>query len=136
VGDLQTKGRKLSVFVIEENGHNIDRIVAALAAGKSSVQHVHYFIFDSTLLDEAGIEIEQSDGITKDRHVNVHWHWDLLNLTGLKLVEFTRLLWNHGKMELVADKRVLELLRIAVDEEHIDRAQLDKNIVNKLHPAS
>ncbi len=81
--DLRTKENRLSVYLVEQDKSNVERIVRAIASGKQKIEHQSYIVFDSKVLEKAGIEMEENAGDTKDAGIN-HLHRDLV-LTGKKL---------------------------------------------------
>jgi hypothetical protein len=90
VGELQTKENKLSVWEVEQDRSNLQRIVAALATCPDKVDAAGYILFNSVDLGSSEIQISMTPGGSPDRGVN-HCHRDLL-LSGRKLVALTALL--------------------------------------------
>ena len=101
LGDLRTSHNKLSVFEVEDRS-NVDRILAALAAGGMKLSSKGFVLFDSELLAEIGIEIEASLGQTDDEKIN-SWHKDLINLSGHKLVKLARAILTTGESGTVLE---------------------------------
>jgi hypothetical protein len=55
LGDLSTTQSKLSVFQVDDDLGNIERIARALAVGGQNIDHVGYVLFDTSLLERASI---------------------------------------------------------------------------------
>jgi hypothetical protein len=89
VTDLRTTNNNLSVFQIENEGTNVDRIITALAATRQHLQPSFFLVFDSTLLDRLKIEVEKTRGGTPDDFVN-DFHRNLKVLSGMKLIELAK----------------------------------------------
>ena len=84
--DLRTFSNALSVWMIEENRGNLNRIIAALAAGRETVDKLDYALIERQRLDELGIRLVQVNGVSCDDQENLRWHQDLQGLSGVKLV--------------------------------------------------
>ena len=83
---LRTKGNQLSVWLIDDNRSNLNRIVAALAAGRDTLDKIDYALIDRQVLDSLDIRVSKVDGLSLDAGANQHWHYDLTNLSGKQLV--------------------------------------------------
>lgn len=111
LGDLHTRDNRLSVFIVNaQNDSEIERVVAACAANRETLQNVDYALLDAARLAEADVGIESTRGETPDDQVN-DCHRDLVSLTGLKLVGLARLILAHGSMDRVLWKQVAALIR-------------------------
>lgn len=108
VCDLQTKQNLLSVFEVEQDRSNIERIVRAVAIGKQVIADTGYVVLDSDLLPAAGIEVRDSAGGTLDKEANA-WHRDLV-VSGNKLVALTKAILRNGESGIVLKVRLRELV--------------------------
>lgn len=126
LGDLNTTQNKLSVFQVDENRSNVERIARALAIGGQRLDNVGYVLFDASLLEKASIELDPTDGATVDSVVN-KCHADLINLTGNKLVTLTRLILLEGESDTILRKRIIELV-----EEGLGSKELPEKVREKL----
>ncbi|MHB1674848.1 MAG: hypothetical protein ACYCSP_11450 [Acidobacteriaceae bacterium] len=118
LGDLNTSQNRLSVFRVDEDLANIERIARAIASGGDRLDNVGYVLFDTSLLEKASIEMDTTDGETVDSVVN-KCHADLTNLTGTKLVTLTRLILLEGESNTILKKRIVELVREGVDSKEL-----------------
>src|SRR6266481_7826068 len=66
LGDLRTSQNRLSVWEVAVNRSNVERIVRALAVGSNKVADMGYVLFDSSLLETAGIIAVAENGTTPD----------------------------------------------------------------------
>jgi hypothetical protein len=127
LGDLNTSQNKLSVYQVDEDLANVERIARALALSCHHVDNVCYITFDSSLLTEASIEFDHTDeGGTYDHAVN-KCHVDLINLSGNKLVKLARLILSEGESDTILKKRINELI-----EEGINSKELPEKVRDKL----
>jgi hypothetical protein len=129
LGDLSTSGNKLSVYRIDEDRSNIERIARALALGGQRLDNVGYVLFDSSLLEKESIGQEPIDGTTVDSTVN-KCHVDLTNLTGNKLVKLARHILLNGESDTILKKRIVELV-----EEGLVSKELPEKVRDKLPKA-
>ena len=70
---LSTDGNTLSVYVLDKPKEQLDRVVAALAAGRDYLVRFDLAIAPENILDKCGIVRASSSGDTLDRQVN-EWH--------------------------------------------------------------
>ena len=86
LSNLRTKGNQLSVWLIDDDRSNLDRVLAALAAGRDRVEKLDYAVVDRRVLDSHGIRAVKADGQSPDGGANQRWHQDLALLSGSQLV--------------------------------------------------
>jgi hypothetical protein len=125
LGDLNTSQSRLSVFQVEEDLSNIERIARALALNAQRIDAVGYVLFDVSLLGQASIGLDSTDGETMDSVVN-KCHRDLTNLTGNKLVALTRLILLEGESDTILKKRIVELIDEGVLSKELPEKARDK----------
>jgi len=125
LGDLRTSGNKLSVFQVDEDRSNIERIARALACGRERLDDVGYVLFDASVLEKASIELNLIDGKTLDSAVN-KCHADLINLTGNKLVTLARHILLEGELDIIVKKRIFDLVREGVASKELPETVREK----------
>lgn len=78
----------LSVYEMNEEGDE-ELIAAALAYNMGMIEAFHFVVADSSMLEEAGVAIKQTDGLTFHPNVNKkHFEIEILDTeTLLKVVE-------------------------------------------------
>jgi hypothetical protein len=109
LGDLATTDNCLSVWEVEADRSNIERIVRAVGVGRERIADMGYVVFDSALLSDAGIAVQVKDGASHDQGAN-KWHRDLIDLSGNKLVRLTMLILRDGDSGVVLKGRLRELV--------------------------
>jgi hypothetical protein len=126
LGDLSTSQNRLSVYQVDGGPAHIERVARALAVGAQHLDNVGYVLFEASLLEEASIALDPTDGDTVDSVVN-KCHADLINLTGNKLVALARLILLEGKSDTILKKRIVELVR-----EGLNSKELPEKVRRKL----
>jgi hypothetical protein len=125
IADLRTEKNRLSVFVILDDRSNLERIVRAVAIGRNKIDHASYVVFDSKVIEEAGIEIEVVAGTTKDAGVN-DWHRDLL-LSGKKLAALAKGILRDGEeVSRILRERMVQLVDQGIKDGELPEESKEK----------
>jgi hypothetical protein len=118
LGDLATSQNRLSVWEVQADRSNIERIVRAVAIGRQSLADMGYVLFDSDVLTTAEITAEEERGTTLDDEAN-GWHRDLTELSGKKLVALTKAILENGESGTILKKRLRELVDEGIREKQL-----------------
>ena len=111
---LKTSGNLLSVWIIDDDRSNLNRVIAALAAGRDFLDKLDYALIDEAAIDDIGIHFNHADGNTPDEGANQRWHQDLAGLTGQRLVALAAKM--HGSnMARVPKRGVRDLILESID---------------------
>src|SRR5262249_43401606 len=131
--DLQlSEDNKLSVWYVEHDCSNLERLITALGANRDHLNNVDYILLDDQWLSELSIQCQQSDGNTPDQEVNTRWHHDLVGLSAEKHEALTKVLLEQGHIDRVLPKRLLALIEKAIELGHIDIERLRPGIRSKI----
>lgn len=132
--DLRTSGNALSVWLVQEDQTNLNRIVAALAAGRDSLAKLDYALIDKQALDSLRIQVVQKKGVSCDDRANDLWHQDLTDLSGTKLIKLAAMIQAQAKAKLVrvSKSRVGDFIAASIKEGFIDPDRVDDRIKKKL----
>ncbi|MEL6927130.1 MAG: hypothetical protein AAFO95_00675 [Cyanobacteria bacterium J06600_6] len=132
-GDLSTSKNTLSVWHVEDDKSNIDQVITAFASNRDNISNFDYVLFNTNLVSNIGINIEQNPGATPFEAAN-HWHRDLTMLTASKLFKLIDIICNqHIEKSRVKEKDILKLINKAVENNLIQRERLKEKIVSKLN---
>ena len=134
--NLRTQGNALSVWLIDDSRTNLERIIAAVAAGRMKLDKLDYALIGPERLEELGICITQEKGASGDDDANALWHQDLRNLSGTKLVELAVLMQTHSEFKRVHKKEVGRLIAASIQGGFIDPSRLDDRLRKELPPAT
>ena len=118
--DLLPAEGGLSVFLVNDDRSNLDRVAAALAASANYPDNFDFVLLDEMELDNLGIELEKSLGETPDDEVNA-LHRDLVDLGDEKIRLLVRAFCNNEKPARIREKRIRSLIHQGIAEGHIDR---------------
>jgi hypothetical protein len=121
--DLATKGNRLSVYVVEDDQSNLERIIAGLAANCDFISDFDYALFADEALDEIKINVEDTNGETPDAVVN-SWHRDLVELSAANIFALANVIGTRAERKRVLSRRVLQLVAHAVATGQIERGKL------------
>lgn len=131
LGDLSTTFNALSVWYIEEDRSNLDRVVAASAAGRERLDVLDYALFDQELLSQINIKIKESPGATPDVEAN-EWHRDLVELSAAKLVNLAKVMLRNAERRRRLPKELDQLIAKAVASGRIDKERLSQRIRDEI----
>lgn len=119
----------LSVFKVETEA-DINRVIVALASKRQGVSNFDYAVFDDEALLSFDISFVQNEGWTPDSQVN-QWHYDVTNLTVLKLVELARAV-ARGKSDRMLPKNLTAHLKETFQGENLNLDEVNQELRNKL----
>jgi len=134
--NLRTQGNALSVWLIDDNRTNLERIIAAVAGGRMKLDKLDYALIESGRLETLGIHMTQEKGMSCDDDANALWHQDLHNLSGAKLVELAVTMQAHSEFKRVNKKEVGRLIAASIRGGFIDPSRLDDKLLKELAPAA
>lgn len=104
----------LSTFRIADDMANLDLVVAAFAASRDELANFDYTLFRDDVLTALSIAIRASPGETPDDEVNKLYHFDLVELTGCKLVGLVSEILKGGEPKRVQSGDVGNKIRQAI----------------------
>jgi hypothetical protein len=128
IGDLLPQDGGISLWRIEDDGHNLDRIIANLAAVQSALAGIDFAQVDEHLLVAAGFTPQKTDGRSPDRHADGRWHYDLLRPMAIDVVKLAQLLLEYAEFGERTSDEVLDLLTKATQAQQIPHARLPNKI--------
>lgn len=131
--DLRYPNNKLSVWKIEEDSSNLNRVITALAASKSkiNIENVDYVLLEQAVLDDLGLKAEKSPGGTLDTTANKDWHYDIIELTASKIVAIARCI-KARTIKRKSEAEIKGLIKNALKEKHINPEMADEPLKGKL----
>jgi hypothetical protein len=119
------------VFVLEGNNSNLDRALAAFAAGRKELDQVDFAILDLKELRPLSLELSEVKGNTPDVEVN-SWHRDIVHLTASKIVALAVNFQGKARFYRKRSTTVRELIKAGISAGHIDETRLTTKLREKL----
>ena len=131
--DLRFSNNKLSMWKIEDDGSNLDRVLTALAVnkGKTNIENIDYVILAQESVEGLGIKMERSKGGTLDNVASSEWHYDLTELSASRIVSVAKCIKN-SPIHRRSEAEVKRLIREGLKKKHIDIALVDEPLRSKL----
>jgi hypothetical protein len=121
--DLRTKSNELSVFHIDQDTSNLNRVVAALAISFDDPSNFDFALLNEETMSEMGIKWKRSPGALSDKEVN-NWHSDLYELSDSRLLELARTIKTKAIIERRDYAEVLNIVATSLGDGHIDRSKI------------
>ncbi len=84
-----TSDNSVSVWLVDNDNHDLDRVVAALAASREKADKLDYLLFTQDHLAAVEVQVRTTSGNTPDKYVNGH-HRDLARLSAAKVLALTK----------------------------------------------
>ena len=131
VQDFRADGNELSVWYVEADRSNLDRVLTAIAANRDHFEKIDYAVFEDAVVDRCGITIRPTPGKVPDEHANRTWHRDLIELSGRKLVSLAECIAD-GIPERKPMAQVRDLLARAARDGHLNRELVKSGLATKL----
>ena len=128
LGDLCTKNGELSVWHVEDDRSNLERVLLAFAATRDYLANVDYVLFDQDVLRQLGVEAMHSRGGTPDELVNSEWHRDIVELSCRRVVTLAESLIRSGQRDRMPRKRVRALLTEAIEQGRLELGRLSEKM--------
>ena len=120
--NFKTKENAFSVYEVENELTDIERILAAIAGTRDNVQEVEYASFDSNLLEEHEIKTKKIKGDTADDEVN-NLHIDLIDLTAKQLYLLASSIQKDGKLIRILKKEIGRKITEGLKEDGLVKSQ-------------
>jgi len=131
LSDFETKNNTLSVWLIQDDQSNLNEVVLALAINRDTISNFDYTIFDIDLMEILNIKLEVNEGNTPYNRAN-SWHRDLVELTINKIIKLAESLLEDAEKVRISEKKIANLIQVAVNNSQIDREILKPSISKKL----
>lgn len=123
LADLLTDKNKLSVYRIEDNQSNLERVIVALAATRANLSNYDYILLDISVLSRINVKYNFVAGTTPDSEVNT-WHIDLIELSASKLFDLAEVVWNERKIGRKLPKDLMKWTTNSILQGYLDRTKI------------
>jgi len=122
--DLRTTQNKLSVWLLNKNSTHINRIIAALAGTRDKLANFDYLTFNQKIIPKVDIKQCHVNGDSPDDELNREFHYDLIEISGDRLLKLATYLYFNGKAERLLPKQVALLIFEGVKNGQIDESKI------------
>ena len=123
---------QLSVWVVQDDQSNLNRIVAALAAGRDHVDKFDYVLVDEREAADLRVRMELREERCADQAASALWHRNMLELTATQLNGLVRCVFAARRTGRVQEPDVEALIRGGVVAGQIDRARVHPKLLESL----
>lgn len=135
-GDLAPSSTSaLSVWLIEDDESNLNRIVAVLAAGRKHLDKFDYAVVSDRALAEIGIRLEAKAEPCPDNDASARWHHNMIRLTSADLQALVQVIHTQGQLKRLLKPQVQAILRTAVASGQLDVSRVEKGLLESLDAA-
>lgn len=125
---FRTNENELSVWFIQNDKSNLDRVVAAFATTKTSLDTLDYVLLPDNFLPP-DIQVKEDAGESCDQLANEKWHRDLVQLTGHRIVELAKQFYHEGYEKEGLGRYEDSDIAILI-KQGIQRSEIDVNKLN------
>ena len=134
--EFRTRENALSIWLIDDNRSNLERVIAAVAAGRDRLCNLDYALIEHTLLDELDIQVSPQEGESVDDDANRRWHQDLERLSATKVVQLAVAVQRtEGGLQRVQKRAVGQLIATSIRNGFINPNRIDERLMDDLADA-
>ena len=130
--DLRTRGNALSVWQIDDQESNLERVLAAMVSTGEHLQTTSYLIVDMQHITQLRFSLIKSTGDTHDAEANDKWHFDLTKLSASDLATLANTMLSQGKTDRRNPKALAAMLRNSVQQKFVDDAKLNPKVQTQI----
>ena len=133
LSDLETEHNELSVWLIDDDRANLERVVAALASKRQSLVPFDCRLVPIGRVRQLRLQLSQTPGDSHDHEANQLWHRDLQFLSAGRLTSLSRCLWRRGESRRFSPAQVRKLLIAGIQQGRLNRDDLRPELAFKLN---
>ena len=127
MNDLKTKDNKLSIWILDEEKSNLERVVAAVASKREKLSKFDYAVFDLKLVDKMKIKREVTKGDSPDLNTN-NLHNDLVELSTKELYKLANAIQFKSTKGRFLGEDVKNLIQENINKGNIDFDKMNQKI--------
>ncbi len=105
----------LSVWAVDRDCRNLPRVLAAMSAGRDSLQELDYALICERHLDDLSLQRVPRVGTSPDVEANEKWHEDVVDLSGRNILELATTISTRGRLERANKVRLAAWIRESID---------------------
>jgi hypothetical protein len=124
IADFCTVNNEISVWHIEEDQANLERVITALSANTDFVSNFDYAIFDAQIVLDLALELKATPGGSPDDEANQKWHRDIVVATADNLCALVKSIYGQCAKERISEADIRSNLKKAIESTQIAVARL------------
>lgn len=133
LGDLKTsKNDVLSLWQIDEDLSNLDRVLAAFATKRTAIQELGYILISRENLQIYEDRMENNPSDTPDAEANRQWHVDLTRLTADDIHRIVYELYQNFEPELRLNDEVKDIIEESLENGYIELRRINSRLQDDL----
>lgn len=122
----------LSLWYVESDKSNLKRIAAAISAGRERVDKFDYALFPVEVVAECGVTLTQAPGATPDSFANIHWHWDIVELTADNLLRVAKSMYANAEVSRVLPPEIRRLILQGITSGELQENKISTKLLAEL----
>ena len=128
--ELRTTRGSLSVYIVDTNKGNLDRVLSAYACTRNSVNDIDYVLMPLEVIEET-FDIAPTSGQTADDEVN-KVHLDIERLSVSKLLLLAHIFQDyHSSMYRIRKKQITSKIRNSLMRKYLDFSRINRALQSK-----
>jgi hypothetical protein len=132
-GDLSPSADSaLSVWLVDDDQSNFNRVVAALAAGRKHLDKFDYLLMEERTLVDLGVQVESRAEPCPDEDASARWHRNVIRLTASQLRALVLHIHATGHVRRLLKPAVESILREAVASNRLNLSRVEPSLLDSL----
>lgn len=132
LSDLTTSGNCLSMWQIDNDFSNLNRVIAALSSKRNILANFDYALIDQKFFEDRNIKIRQSCGDTPDLDANANWHWEICELSVPMLINTATFIHKSANIERVMSNDVAKAISTSLSANSFDINKIDEKLLSRV----
>ena len=125
---LATQQNSLSIFIVQGDEQQVDRVVAALALTRQYLGHVDVAIVSEQVLEDCNItRTTKVEATTPDSEVN-SWHADLVQLSVTNVSDLAKAIKSHGEISRFFKADVKRAIKTSLTNQWVNTDRIEDKL--------
>ena len=125
---FETDDSILSIYLVENDNAQIERLIGAFCANRSKVQTLDYVLIPEANVNDLGLVLENVAGDVPDVEV-CDWHRNVVHLSVRRLSELALRSQSQGEVKRLLDKPVGILINRLINEGRLSPTALKADLL-------
>lgn len=129
--DLQTTDNCLSVWQIDDEKTHLNRLLAAIAAGRENLANIDYALIDIAEVTGLGLDLVKNDGQILDDAMKT-FHRDIVKISAYSLGRLAVVIQEKANLERLSKQGTRSAILDSVNAGYIQGSDLKEKMKEKL----